>query len=67
MASATQAERKHRKWKIAIATITTLTIERQKLKDALRDLLWAFDRRDDSGWTAADVKRLEEIRELVKR
>ena len=32
---------------------------------AARDLLALWDRRDESGWTAADVKRLEEIRKLV--
>lgn len=40
------------------------------LHNALRDLLAFYDRaagnvRKDSGYTAADVKRLEEIRKLV--
>ena len=35
------------------------------LHTALIDLLRYWDRRDESGWTAADVKRLEEIRKLV--
>jgi hypothetical protein len=33
-------------------------------KMALRDLLAFWDRREESGWHAADVKRLEEIRKL---
>lgn len=45
--------------------IIALTQERQRLRDALRDLLAMWDRRDDSGWTAADAARLEEIRKLV--
>jgi hypothetical protein len=36
------------------------------LRRALRSMLEIWDRRDQSGWTAADVKQLEEIRKLVE-
>jgi hypothetical protein len=52
---------------IAADTIIMLTEERQGLRDALRDLLAYWNHKDDHGWTAADVKRLEEIRNLVSR
>jgi len=32
---------------------------------SLRDLLAFWDRHDDHGWTAADVKRIDEIRKLA--
>jgi hypothetical protein len=51
---------------VAIATIAMLTQERQILRDGLRDLLAFWDRRDESGWTAADLKRIAEIRALVE-
>jgi hypothetical protein len=50
---------------ITTATITALTLERVNLREALRELVAFWDRREDSGWTAADVQRLEEIRRLV--
>jgi len=43
-----------------------LMIDRETLRSALRDLLDFWDRRDDSGWTAAEARRLEEIRKLVR-
>lgn len=57
--------------------LTRLIVERQALRDALRDLLEFYDRagvgstwsplkKDDHGWNAADVNRLAEIRRLVK-
>lgn len=55
---------------IAIRTVVMLTLERQTMRNALGDLLALYDRVANSsgghGWTASDVKRLEEIRELAK-
>lgn len=36
------------------------------LHKALGDLLRFYDRRDDSGWVVSDIRRLEEIRGMVK-
>jgi hypothetical protein len=59
---------------IAVATITALTLERQSLRDGLRDLLLFYDivtgeapkalRR--RGWSTAEVLRLAEIRSLLE-
>jgi hypothetical protein len=59
----------------SVKIITALTLDRQFYRDALRDLLAFYDRvsghqsaearKSEGGWTAADVKRLEEIRKLV--
>lgn len=57
--------RKPKKLDVAIATIEALTIERIALRGCLRDLLAFWDRRDESGWTAADAMRLTEIRKLA--
>lgn len=46
--------------------LTRLIVERQALRDALRDLLEFYDRRSGHGWDAADVNRLAEIRRVVK-
>jgi hypothetical protein len=51
--------------KLAVGFIVALSLERKKLYLALRTLLAFWDRRDESGWTAADVQRLAEIRNLV--
>lgn len=60
---------------LAITTITELTIERLRLFYALHDLMALCDRVSGDaagaarggGWTAADVKRLAEIRDLAKQ
>jgi hypothetical protein len=49
--------------------IQALILEKVKLVYALRDVLHVYDRVtgnvfDDHGWTAADVRRLDEIRKL---
>ncbi|MGA7791820.1 MAG: hypothetical protein WCA19_02200 [Candidatus Acidiferrales bacterium] len=54
----------------SVAIIEALTLERQKMLGGLRDALYFYDRvagnaRADHGWTAADVKRLAEIRAVV--
>lgn len=49
----------------AVAIIRDLTLARHGLREGLRDLLAYYDRREQSGWTSADVKRLAEIRKLV--
>jgi hypothetical protein len=51
--------------------IQTLTLDRQKMILVLRDLLAFYDRAtgqsvDHSGYTSADVLRIEEIRKLVE-
>ena len=38
----------------------------QGYREGLRDLLSIWDRRDHSGWTAADVRRLAEIRRKAR-
>lgn len=45
--------------------IIALSIELQDSIEALRALLALYDRRDDTGWTAAEVERLAEIRAVV--
>jgi len=50
---------------LQIATLVALTQERNRLQKGLRHMLELWDRRDDSGWTAADVLEIEEIRMLV--
>jgi hypothetical protein len=52
---------------VAVEAILMLTDERQALHDALQIMLAYWDRRDDHGWTAADVVTIAGIRELVKR
>lgn len=49
------------------ANANLLADECEKLQKALHDLLKLYDRRDDSGWVFSDIRRLEEIRELVIR
>lgn len=51
---------------LATAAIEGLSLGHFNLRCALRDLLAYWDRKDNSGWTAADVKRLAEIRNLAK-
>ena len=41
--------------------------DRRLVRVALRDLLGFYDRRTDHGWTAADVERVKQIRELAKK
>jgi hypothetical protein len=58
-----------RRRRIDVEMITALSLDRARIRDALRDLLGLYDRVTTSsggyGWTAADVKRLEEIRKLA--
>jgi hypothetical protein len=42
-----------------------IAFETWYLRSALRSMLAFWDRREDSGWTAADIRELEEIRKLV--
>jgi hypothetical protein len=37
-----------------------------QLRTALRDLLAFQNRRGDAGWSAADISRMNEIKELAK-
>jgi hypothetical protein len=41
-------------------------LELRIYKRALRDMMELWECRDDHGWTAADVKRIEEIRKLCQ-
>ncbi|MBZ5662738.1 MAG: hypothetical protein LAO08_20240 [Acidobacteriia bacterium] len=41
-----------------------IAIANKLLVEALRDLFAYYDRREQSGWTAADMKRIDEIRRL---
>jgi hypothetical protein len=52
---------------LSLRFIIALTLDRQAKQIALRELLAIWDRRDESGWTAADAKKLDEIRKLVER
>ena len=53
--------------KTMLRTIARLELNDREQKRALRDAVSYMDRfrRGDSAWTAADVKRLEEIRALA--
>ena len=49
--------------------IQAVILEKQRLVFALRDALYIYDRAtgnifDDHGWSAADIRRLDEIRKL---
>jgi hypothetical protein len=53
-------------WKV----IEELTLNRQDLLFALRDAIFFYNRaagtvRNDQGWTAADISRLKEIRDMA--
>ncbi len=58
---------------LAVEMITALSLERERLKAGLRDALHFYDRaagtpgetRGESGYSAADVLRLAEIRKLA--
>jgi hypothetical protein len=50
---------------LGVTLIIMLSLDRARLQLALREMLALWDRREDSGWTAADVQRLAEIRKLV--
>ncbi len=51
---------------VAQEMIVSLSLERERLRNALRDLFAYYDRRENSGWTAADVQRIAAIRDLIK-
>lgn len=46
------------------SAFTIISTGQRPVYEALRELLAYYDRRDDSGWTAVDVKRIAEIRKL---
>lgn len=51
---------------LELVTIMKLSLERQKLREALADLQGFWDRREEHGWTARDTERLAEIKVLAE-
>jgi hypothetical protein len=62
-----QLDRRERVMVKQAAQIVALATDRRNLGEALRDLLNFWDNREASGWTAAEVGRLVEIRALVEK
>jgi hypothetical protein len=52
---------------IEVSTLREVALERQTLRQAVKDLLALWDRRELGSWSVDEVQRLEEIRNLVAR